>query len=125
MKKHLLAILMAIPLLGFGQEKEETIISIDEVTIIKDLTYFIKDSTLVNGRIQGYHPNGKINIDGYIKDGSPNGEIKRWDENGTLVSLRTFKNGIRDGEWKRWDENGVLFRERLYKDGNLIKSISH
>lgn len=62
---------------------------------MEEVTY--KDGKM-NGPVQLYFPNGKVAMQGELKDDVPEGKWEWYDENGNIVQSATFKNGIPDQE---------------------------
>ena len=116
--RKLLLLFIALPIIALGQE--EMVINADEIFFEDKVTYFIKDSTLVTGKVRGWHPNGQLTGEATLKDGKGQGVYKVWYSNGQLRSEGIYKDGKKDGVWKRWNEEGKLISEDTYKDGELI-----
>ena len=76
----------------------------------------------LNGTMETYYENGKINQKVAIKNGLFNGKIEKFsDKSGKLVGTGTMKNGLPDGEFIEYDEAGKVISKAKYKDGKEVK----
>ena len=48
---------------------------------------------IIDGVVELYYPNGKLQLEIPYKNGQVDGLVKRYDENGQVVEQATFKNG--------------------------------
>lgn len=76
----------------------------------------------LNGNIETYYENGKINQKIAIKNGLLNGEVKKYSETtGKVIGTGTMKDGLPDGEFTEFDENGKVISKIKYKNGQEVK----
>ena len=76
----------------------------------------------LNGTMETYYENGKINQKVAIKNGLFNGKVEKFsDKSGKVVGTGTMKNGLPDGEFIEYDEAGKVISKVKYKDGKEIK----
>jgi antitoxin component YwqK of YwqJK toxin-antitoxin module len=113
--KKLLLLFIVIPIIVFGQE--EKIIDANAITRIDGLRVMKNDSTLVTGKVHGWHKNGQLSWEGKLTDGKFDGRSKAWYENGQLEAEVSWKDGKQDGDWNYWFKNGQLKEQGVYKDG--------
>lgn len=64
-----------------------------------------------------YHPNGKVKVESFYKDGKLDGVAKEYDENGKLKGETVFKDGKQEGVCKWYYESGRLESEAIFKNG--------
>lgn len=76
----------------------------------------------LNGTMETYYENGKVNQKVTIKNGLFNGKVEKFsDKSGKLVGRGTMKNGLPDGEFVEYDETGKVISKAKYKDGKEVK----
>ena len=76
----------------------------------------------LNGTMETYYENGKVNQKVAIKNGLFNGKVEKFsDKSGKVVGTGTMKNGLPDGEFIEYDEAGKVISKVKYKDGKEIK----
>ena len=76
----------------------------------------------LNGTMETYYENGKINQKVAIKNGLFNGKVEKFsDKSGKLVGIGIMKDGLPDGEFIEYDETGKVISKVKYKDGKEIK----
>ena len=76
----------------------------------------------LNGTMETYYENGKVNQKVAIKNGLFSGKIEKFsDKSGKLVGKGTMKNGLPDGEFIEYDEAGKVISKIKYKDGKEVK----
>ncbi|MCY7007369.1 toxin-antitoxin system YwqK family antitoxin [Fusobacterium simiae] len=76
----------------------------------------------LNGTMETYYENGKINQKVAIKNGLFNGKVEKFsDKSGKLVGTGTMKDGLPDGEFIEYDEAGKVISKVKYKDGKEVK----
>ena len=91
----------------------------EKVTITKAVLSFKG----LNGTMETYYENGKVNQKVAIKNGLFNGKIEKFsDKSGKLVGTGTMKNGLPDGEFIEYDEAGKVISKAKYKDCLLYTS---
>ncbi len=90
MKKMLIMSAFLISGLGFAQEKKP--ILEQEGNLVK-ATY--------------YHSNGKIQQQGFFKDGKLDGKWVAFDEQGNKTSMGEYKEGEKSGKWFFWSEKSL------------------
>lgn len=64
-----------------------------------------------------YHTNGKIQQQGYFKDGKLEGQWIAFDENGNKASMAEYANGQKTGKWFFW--NNKSLNEVDYSDSRV------
>ena len=76
----------------------------------------------INGFMETYYENGKINQKVAIKNGLFNGKVEKFsDKSGKLLGTGVMKDGLPDGEFVEYDEAGKVISKVKYKDGKEIK----
>ena len=76
----------------------------------------------LNGTMETYYENGKINQKVAIKNGLFNGKVEKFsDKSGKLVGTGIMKDGLPDGEFVEYDEAGKVISKAKYKDGKEVK----
>ena len=76
----------------------------------------------LNGTMETYYENGKVNQKVSIKNGLFNGKVEKFsDKSGKLVGTGIMKDGLPDGEFIEYDEAGKVISKVKYKDGKEIK----
>jgi len=76
----------------------------------------------LNGTMETYYENGKVNQKVAIKNGLFNGKVEKFsDKSGKVVGTGTMKNGLPDGEFIEYDEAGKVISKVKYKDGKEVK----
>jgi antitoxin component YwqK of YwqJK toxin-antitoxin module len=85
-------------------------------------TYSIEDGVDVKIKEKELYENGKIRMEGAIKEGKRDGVWKVYFEDGSIWNEGTYTNGKRNGEAKNYFPNGKLKYEGFYTDG---KSSGH
>ena len=76
----------------------------------------------LNGTMETYYENGKVNQKVSIKNGLFNGKVEKFsDKSGKLVGIGIMKDGLPDGEFIEYDETGKVISKVKYKDGKEIK----
>ena len=76
----------------------------------------------LNGTMETYYENGKVNQKVSIKNGLFNGKVEKFsDKSGKLVGTGIMKDGLPDGEFIEYDETGKVISKVKYKDGKERK----
>ena len=76
----------------------------------------------LNGTMETYYENGKVNQKVAIKNGLFKGKVEKFsDKSGKLVGTGIMKDGLPDGEFVEYDEAGKVISKVKYKDGKEIK----
>ena len=76
----------------------------------------------LNGTMETYYENGKVNQKVSIKNGLFNGKVEKFsDKSGKLVGTGIMKDGLPDGEFIEYDEAGKVISKIKYKDGKEVK----
>ena len=76
----------------------------------------------LNGTMETYYENGKVNQKVSIKNGLFNGKVEKFsDKSGKLVGTGVMKDGLPDGEFIEYDETGKVISKAKYKDGKEVK----
>jgi antitoxin component YwqK of YwqJK toxin-antitoxin module len=78
----------------------------------------LKDT--IGGIYHEYYNNGKIKMQGMLKEGKREGDWSYFYENGKVWSLGEYVNGKRNGIGNVFYENGVLRMEGIYKDDQQV-----
>lgn len=68
------------------------------------------------GAFKSYHPNGKVRVQGNMRNDEYHGECKSYYEDGTQESQVTFQDGIKNGAFKTFYPDGKLHLEGFYKN---------
>lgn len=66
-----------------------------------------------------YYDNGKIQQEGYFKDGKLEGTWTAYDAEGNKKSIGEYSNGQKTGKWVFWSENTLT--EVVYNDSKIDK----
>jgi len=64
-----------------------------------------------------YHENGKMQQQGYFKDGKLEGQWIAFDENGNKTSIGEYANGQKTGKWFFWSNKSL--NEVDYSDSRV------
>lgn len=75
------------------------------------------DIKTLNGSIEFYNDNGKLQSTCPVKNGTPNGEFKGYRENGTLLMKTTMVNGEFKGTVTQYNEDGSIEKTFEVKNG--------
>nr|WP_294775298.1 membrane-binding protein [uncultured Flavobacterium sp.] len=54
-----------------------------------------------------YYENGKVQQQGYFKDGKITGQWVAYDENGNKKSIGEYSNGEKTGKWLFWNDKSL------------------
>ena len=65
-----------------------------------------------------YYENGKVQQQGYFKDGKLEGQWVAYDETGNKKAVAEYTSGSKTGQWVFW--NGVLLSEVSYNDSRVV-----
>lgn len=68
-------------------------------------------------RVTYYYENGKIQQEGFYKDGKLNGTWVSYDENGNKNAIGEYTNGVKTGRWFFW--NGDNLSEVNYSKSKI------
>lgn len=74
----------------------------------------------IGGIFHEYYKNGKIKMQGMLKDGKREGDWSSFYENGKVWSIGEYVNGKRNGIGNVFYENGVLRMEGMYKNDKQV-----
>ncbi len=77
-------------------------------------------NTIFEGAFIAYHPNGKVWIKQFFKNGKNDGEFTEYFENGLMKQHEFYKEGILHGVKTLFDEDGKTCKQWEYSDGELI-----
>jgi antitoxin component YwqK of YwqJK toxin-antitoxin module len=122
MKKHLIILILTIPLIGIGQNTEskddKNMFHVSEVlfydpNMMDSLTVLKVDSSVLNGIV--YSEYGQI---GSFLDGRRYGLHRNWDENGKLTYECEFIDGKRNGIQKIYTDGQIRFYTE-YEDDKM------
>jgi antitoxin component YwqK of YwqJK toxin-antitoxin module len=72
---------------------------------------------ILEGISEGWHQNGKLQIQEKFRAGISDGIRTKWDTNGVKISEATIVAGKLHGSFKRWHSNGVLADEANMSSG--------
>jgi antitoxin component YwqK of YwqJK toxin-antitoxin module len=97
-----------------------------------------------NGRVREWNGDGRLLLEGFVKNGQWHGPLTRWGTDGELLDVSHFdqgtgiyriffssgklareihlKSGKPHGVTKCWNSRGELVSEELYRDGTLVHS---
>ena len=64
-----------------------------------------------------YYEDGKVKMEGGMKNGKREGDWKAYFPDGKVQSIGTFENGLRTGKAVVYYSNGQLYMEGMYKEG--------
>mgnify|MGYP001769812155 CR=1 FL=1 len=67
--------------------------------------------------IKDYYESGKLQAEGFSKNGKLEGIYKTYHENGYLKSQAFFRRGRLDGFFKSYYENGKIEMESFFRNG--------
>ena len=70
-----------------------------------------------NGPIRRYHQNGKLLMEAYLRDDTPDGKVIYYYESGNKEEEQTYVNGKKNGEYRHYFEDGQLHKISEFKDG--------
>lgn len=90
MKKIVMMAALLVSCLTFAQNKTP---ELDEVNGLVKATY--------------YYENGKIQQEGFFKDGKLEGKWISYDENGNKKAIAEYSNGAKAGKWFFWNDNSL------------------
>ena len=76
---------------------------------------FLFSQEVQDGPFKSYHSNGKVEMEGTIKNGKEDGLWKMYYESGRIEGEGTFKDGKLNGPFKSYYENGQLEMIGNYK----------
>jgi len=71
-------------------------------------------------KIETYHENGQIWLEGNYKDGKEDGKWTLYYENGQIWIEGNYKDGEKNGKWTSYNENGQMMLEGNTKDGKSV-----
>lgn len=94
------------------ETKIEPAINLDST----QFTIISRQDTTQNGESITKYPNGKIRMQGMMKDGKREGLWKSFYDNGLQWSETTFEAGIKNGKTTTWYENGKKRYDGFYKN---------
>lgn len=100
MKKYIIMASLLISGLTFAQESKP---QLEEVNGMVKATY--------------YYENGKVQQEGFFKDGKLEGKWVSYDENGNKKSIAEYSNGEKTGKWFFWNEKSLA--EVDYSNGAI------
>lgn len=105
MKKYVIMSILLVSGIAFSQEVKPTL---EEVDGMVKATY--------------YYDNGKVQQEGFFKDGKLDGKWVSYDENGSKKSIAEYTNGNKTGKWFFWNEKSLT--EVDYSSG-MIASVKN
>jgi antitoxin component YwqK of YwqJK toxin-antitoxin module len=100
MKKYILLSTLFFSAITFAQENNPKLEAVGE--LVKTTYYF---------------ENGKIQQEGFFKDGKLDGVWTSYDNNGNKLAVATYDNGEKTGKWFFW--NGVNLNEVDYSNSRI------
>ena len=124
MKKVLLGLFLVVSALSFSAERT---LSYEETFLDKKtgIVYAIGEKTPYTGIVKNYKiPEGNNVFEGKIsfKNGIIDGVVELYYPNGKLQLEIPYKNGQVDGLVKRYDENGQVVEQATFKNGQEVKT---
>ena len=69
-----------------------------------------------NGKVFRYHPNGKIQVEGYFKFGNEDSIQRTFNDKGIKIQEGNFSEGKKIGSWDAYYENGKIQSQTSYAD---------
>ena len=75
-----------------------------------------------------YYDNGKVQQEGFFKDGKLDGVWVSYDENGNKTAIAEYKNGKKVGKWFFWtdeSEKGFATLSEVDYSNNKIASVKN
>jgi antitoxin component YwqK of YwqJK toxin-antitoxin module len=100
MKKYIILSAILFSALTFAQENNPKLEAVGE--LVKTTYYF---------------ENGKIQQEGFFKDGKLDGVWTSYDVNGNKLAVATYDNGEKTGKWFFW--NGTNLNEVDYSNSRI------
>lgn len=64
-----------------------------------------------------YYKNGKLQMQGHIKNGVRDGKWIAWDDQGRMLSTGNYKDGFEHGMWTVWFPSGQVRYEGMFDSG--------
>lgn len=100
MKKYIILIAILFTGIAFAQDNGPKLEAVGE--LVKTTYYF---------------ENGKVQQEGFFKNGKLEGTWTSFDENGNKMSVATYTNGEKTGKWLFW--NGNKLNEVEYSNSRV------
>lgn len=118
-----------------GGLKFTTMVHSDSASVLN----FVPDTFYFNGKpytggVAKYEQDGKVNIEGNMKDGIMHGQWKFYYKSGGLMTEGVLNNGLETGWWKSYygydkpkvekyyDEHGFMLMRKEYYDNGQLKN---
>jgi antitoxin component YwqK of YwqJK toxin-antitoxin module len=98
----------------FGQRQWEYFSGIKQLDVLRKLYEHPVSSNITNKQ---FYPNGRIEIEQHIKNGTLNGKRIIYNIQGNIKLTEEFKNGVRTGYRRIYDTSGHLLQSTKYKKG--------
>jgi antitoxin component YwqK of YwqJK toxin-antitoxin module len=98
----------------YGQRQWEYFSGIKQLDVLRKLYEHPVSSNITNKQ---FYPNGRIEIEQHIKNGTLNGKRIIYNIQGNIKLTEEFKNGVRTGYRRIYDTSGHLIRLSEYKRG--------
>jgi antitoxin component YwqK of YwqJK toxin-antitoxin module len=71
----------------------------------------------LNGRSEGFYPNGQRQVEEFFKTGVSDGVRTRWETNGIRESAGQIVEGQFHGEYRQWHTNGQIAKRIFFNEG--------
>jgi uncharacterized protein len=94
-------------------------INYDKLQDRNGLLYMVNNDEPFTGEIVSYR-NGKIELEGNVKDGLKEGLWIYYYPNGQKKMEGIYKDGLKEGTWTYWQENGMQENLEKYKLGTKL-----
>ncbi len=111
--------------LAQSQGKEDSVRALDTVVVkypdgvLARLYTVQKGTSILEGFSFSYHPNGKLAIEIFYKNGKTEGSLKRYAPTGRLLSVTAYADGLEHGLSESFYEDGKRQLRENYKAGEL------
>lgn len=118
MKNILVTLLVGFLLISCGKNE----VDLKTLQQRNEIYYEINKSSPFNGKVKEYYPNGKIKIEGTIKDGKFDGEYKTYYPNGKLNAFSKRKK-FKLYSYERYFENGQLNTKGFFNNNDKLTGL--
>lgn len=112
---HSTLLILILALMAAPLEKEELIISVDQMERQGAFFYYMNEP--FTGTALEHFPEGGLKSTALFVNGKREGEHKGYYENGQMAFLRSYKNNKKHGKHLGWWPNGYDKFSYLFKDG--------
>ena len=83
--------------------------------------YKPNSNTPLTAKVERYHENGQLSVQGKMKNGEEDGPFRLYYENGQLSSQGMNKNGSMEGIWEFFNKDGSLEKTETYLEGKVLE----